>query len=74
MFVAGDKVGQKIPLASGGGGMPMGGGFPGRGDPHAMLAQQNREMEALDRRAQRDRSASMNQVRRGFFVSLQLEP
>lgn len=65
VFVLGDKVGQKVPAA---GGMPMvsgggGGAFPGRGDPQAMLAQQNRDMEALERRAQRDRSASMNQVR-----------
>ena len=47
----------------------VGVGVGGRPDAQAMLAQQNREMEALERRSQRERSASMNpsQVRSPFL-------
>jgi len=41
-------------------GAGMGVGVGGRPDAQAMLAQQNREMEALERRSQRERSVSMN--------------
>lgn len=41
-------------------GVGVGIGVGGRPDAQAMLAQQNREMEALERRSQRERSASMN--------------
>ncbi|KAI9443020.1 hypothetical protein H4582DRAFT_1922051 [Lactarius indigo] len=67
VFVLGERQGQRIP--PGGpiaGGMPpnvgvgVGIGVSGRPDAQAMLAQQNREMEALERRSQRERSASMN--------------
>jgi hypothetical protein len=40
--------------------MGVGVGVGGRPDAQAMLAQQSREMEALERRSQRERSASMN--------------
>jgi hypothetical protein len=43
-------------------GVGIGIGVGGRPDAQAMLAQQNREMEALERRSQRERSASMNPV------------
>ena len=54
----------------------VGVGVGGRPDAQAMLAQQNREMEALERRSQRERSASMNpgqvsiafETRRGPFL------
>ncbi|KAN0139693.1 hypothetical protein V8E53_002355 [Lactarius tabidus] len=71
VFVLGERSGQRIP--TGGpiaGGMPpnvgvgIGIGVGGRPDAQAMLAQQNREMEALERRSQRERSASMNPVPR----------
>lgn len=69
VFVLGERQGQRIP--AGGpiaGGMPpnvgvgVGIGVGGRPDAQAMIAQQNREMEALERRSQRERSASMNPV------------
>jgi hypothetical protein len=41
-------------------GVGVGVGVGGRSDAQAMLAQQNREMEALERRSQRERSGSMN--------------
>jgi len=41
-------------------GIGVGMGVGGRPDAQAMLAQQNREMESLERRSQRERSASMN--------------
>ena len=49
-----------------GAGVGVGIGVGGRPDAQAMLVQQNREMEALERRSQRERSGSMNpaQVRR----------
>ena len=73
MFVLGEKQGQRVPppvpvggmppnvgVGVGAGGMGVGVGVGGRPDAQAMLAQQNREMEALERRSQRERSASMN--------------
>jgi len=68
VFVLGERQGQRIPAAGGpiAAGMPpsvgvgVGIGVGGRPDAQAMLAQQNREMEALERRSQRERSASMN--------------
>ena len=36
--------------------------FGARGDPQAMLAHQNREMEALERRSMRERSLSTTQM------------
>ncbi|TFY79675.1 hypothetical protein EWM64_g4341 [Hericium alpestre] len=71
VFVMGDKMGQKImvppgppvppgsahPIAPGAPVMP----FAGRPDPQVLLAQQNRDMEALERRSQRERSMSMTQ-------------
>jgi hypothetical protein len=50
-------------------GVSVGGGRP---DAQAMLAQQNREMEALERRNQRERSASMNPVQ--VCVALPQQP
>jgi hypothetical protein len=41
-------------------GVGVGMGVGGRPDAHAMLVQQNREMEAVERRSQRERSGSMN--------------
>jgi hypothetical protein len=41
-------------------GAGVGVGVGGRPDAQAMLVQQNREMEALERRSQRERSGSMN--------------
>jgi len=75
VFVLGERQGQRVPPAGPVGGMPpnvvgvgagiglgvgVGVGVGGRPDAQAMLAQQNREMEALERRNQRERSASMN--------------
>lgn len=70
----GERQGQRVPPSGPVGGMPpnvgagvgVGMGVSGRPDAQAMLVQQNREMEALERRSQRDRSGSMNpaQVRR----------
>ncbi|KAA1472260.1 hypothetical protein DENSPDRAFT_838481 [Dentipellis sp. KUC8613] len=69
VYVMGDKMGQKVVQ----GGPPVPPGMPhqmqpgpqninfGGRDPQALLAQQNREMEALERRSQRERSASMSQ-------------
>ena len=57
-------------------GMGMNVGVGGRSDAQAMLAQQNREMEALERRSQRERSGSMNpvQVRRIVLTTTTLSP
>ncbi|KAH9971997.1 hypothetical protein BGW80DRAFT_1317512 [Lactifluus volemus] len=65
-FVLGERQGQRVPAAGSVGGMPpnVGVGVGGRPDAQAMLAQQNREMEALERRSQRERSASMNPSQR----------
>ncbi|KAH9010461.1 hypothetical protein EDB85DRAFT_2050407 [Lactarius pseudohatsudake] len=66
VFVLGERQGQRIPAGPIAAGMPpnvgvgVGIGVGGRPDAQAMLAQQNREMEALERRSQRERSASMN--------------
>jgi len=72
----GERQGQRVPPSGPVGGMPpnvgvgagisVGMGVGGRPDAQVMLAQQNREMEALERRSQRERSGSMNpaQVRR----------
>ena len=76
MFVLGERQGQRVPPSGPIGGMPpnvgmgvgagagvgvgMGMGVGGRPDAQAMIAQQNREMEALERRSQRERSGSMN--------------
>jgi len=68
----GERQGQRVPPSGPVGGMPpnvgagVGVGVGGRPDAQAMLVQQNREMEALERRSQRERSGSMNhaQVRR----------
>jgi hypothetical protein len=69
VFVLGERQGQRVPPSGPVGGMPpnvggvgggMGMGVGGRADAQAMLAQQNREMEALERRSQRERSGSMN--------------
>jgi hypothetical protein len=72
VFVLGERQGQRVPPSGPVGGMPpnvgvgmgvgagMGVGVGGRPDAQAMLAQQNREMEALERRSQRERSVSMN--------------
>ena len=66
VFVLGERQGQRVPPSGPVGGMPpnvgvgMGVGVGGRQDAQAMLAQQNREMEALERRSQRERSVSMN--------------
>jgi hypothetical protein len=70
VFVLGERQGQRVPPAGPVGGMPpnlgvgagVGVGVGGRPDAQAMLVQQNREMEALERRNQRERSASMNPV------------
>ncbi|KDQ49899.1 hypothetical protein JAAARDRAFT_165252 [Jaapia argillacea MUCL 33604] len=74
VYVLGEKTGQQVfanasqpqvtPQKPGGsmggygGAGPSGIGIPGA-NPQAMLAQQNANMEALDRRAQRERSGSM---------------
>ncbi|KAH9048737.1 hypothetical protein EDB84DRAFT_1434146 [Lactarius hengduanensis] len=66
VFVLGERQGQRIPAGPIAAGMPpnvgvgVGIGVGGRPDAQAMIAQQNREMEALERRSQRERSASMN--------------
>ena len=46
--------------AGAGVGVGVGMGVGGRPDAQAMIAQQNREMEALERRSQRERGGSMN--------------
>jgi hypothetical protein len=53
-------------------GMGVGVGVGGRPDAQAMLAQQNREMEALERRSQRERSGSMNPAQVRLAVSTAL--
>ena len=68
VFVLGERQGQRVPPSGPVGGMPpnvgvgvgAGVGVGGRPDAQAMLVQQNREMEALERRSQRERSGSMN--------------
>ncbi|KAI0251100.1 hypothetical protein BJV78DRAFT_508245 [Lactifluus subvellereus] len=62
VYVLGERQGQRVPPPGPVGAMPpnVGVGVGGRPDAQAMLAQQNREMEALERRSQRERSASMN--------------
>ena len=73
VFVMGDRQGQKVfpnapgmpnvPIPPGAGGSYT--GIPGmglHGNAPAMLQHQNSTMEALDRRAQRDRGMSMGQV------------
>lgn len=85
VFVVGEKQGQRVPpsgpvggmppnvgVGVGAGGMGVGVGVGGRPDAQAMLAQQNREMEALERRSQRERSASMNPVQ--VCVALPQQP
>jgi hypothetical protein len=77
----GERQGQRVPPSGPVGGMPpnvgagvaVGMGVGGRPDAQAMLVQQNREMEALERRSQRERSSSMNpaQVRRVALQELQ---
>lgn len=68
LFVMGEKIGQKVypnqhtGSAERPGPPSMGMGFGGIGNSQAMLAQQNSNLEALERRSQRDRSASMNTV------------
>jgi len=73
VFVMGERQGQRVPPSGPVGGMPpnvasgsvgVGIGVGGRPDAQAMLVQQNREMEALERRSQRDRSGSMNPAQR----------
>ncbi|KAL1936971.1 hypothetical protein VTO73DRAFT_2823 [Trametes versicolor] len=59
VYVMGEKQGQKVFP----GDMGMGYGMPGMnvpGNPQALLAHQNSNMEALEKRAIRDRSGSMN--------------
>ena len=64
----GERQGQRVPPSGPVGGMPpnvgagvgVGMGVSGRPDAQAMLVQQNRELEALERRSQRERSGSMN--------------
>ncbi|KAI0917653.1 hypothetical protein AcW1_007198 [Taiwanofungus camphoratus] len=72
LFVMGEKMGQKVyPTAAPGAGdrqpslppgvgISFGGGVGIGGNPQALLAQQNSNMEALERRSQRERSGSMN--------------
>ncbi|KAH9985738.1 hypothetical protein BJV77DRAFT_1031425 [Russula vinacea] len=79
LFVLGERQGQRVPPSGPVGGMPpnvgmgvgagrgrcgRGYGVGGRPDAQAMIAQQNREMEALERRSQRERSGSMNPAQR----------
>jgi len=75
IFVLGERQGQRVPPSGPVGGMPpnvgvgaagigVGMGVGGRPDAQAMLVQQNREMEALERRSQRERSGSMNPAQR----------
>lgn len=75
MYIAGENTGRKVaipPMAAGHAGRPAGhpmGGPPGMGGmvgmgagvqhQAAMLAHQNREMEAMDRRQARDRAGGM---------------
>lgn len=51
---------QSIPPAAMAMGLPFGGAVGG--NAQALLAQQNSNMEALERRSQRERSTSMNTV------------
>lgn len=70
VFVLGDRQGQKVNYPNIGGLAERGQAIPpnvmgmGFGNPQALLAQQNSNMEAIERRNQRerDRSASMSQV------------
>ena len=82
IYVMGERQGQKVfPGAGGPGQMPMtpGGDRPGMNYPgmppmgmprnaQGMLAHQNSQMEALERRAQRERGMSMAQVRRPLLM------
>lgn len=83
VFVLGERQGQRVLPSGSVGGMPpnvggmgagmgMGVGVGGRSDAQAMLAQQNREMEALERRSQRERSGSMNPAQVRGMVSTTL--
>lgn len=73
VYILGERQGQKVfpggAPGSGAPGMPERApsmqGLPPFGNPQAMLAQQNSQMEALERRTQRerDRSASVSAVR-----------
>ncbi|KAF9783168.1 hypothetical protein BJ322DRAFT_1008233 [Thelephora terrestris] len=67
VYIAGDKVGQKVLQGTAGGppGVPppMGMGYPVPATTQSMLAQQNRQMEALERRNAEQRArGSMNAV------------
>lgn len=77
MYVLGEKLGQRVlpnqrqpvPSTSGVPGMPaMGGGMQHQA---AMLAQQSREMEQLERRQARERAAGMgaHAVRSLYYIS-----
>ena len=77
IYVMGERQGQKVfPGAAGAGPIPMtpagerpGMNYPGMPamgiprNPQGMLAHQNSQMEALERRAQRERGMSMGQAR-----------
>ncbi|KAI0292831.1 hypothetical protein B0F90DRAFT_1644717 [Multifurca ochricompacta] len=66
VFVLGERQGHRVPptptvaATAAAPGVPPNVAVGGRADAQAILAQQNREMEALERRSQRERSASMN--------------
>ena len=72
IFVMGERQGQKVYSGQEGPTMPPGSGRPGMtygipgmpipGNPQAMLAQQNSNMEALERRRQRAVSMGQQQV------------
>jgi len=85
VIVLGERQGQRVAPSGPVGGMPpnvggvgagmgmgVGVGVGGRSDAQAMLAQQNREMEALERRSQRERSGSMNPAQVRGIVSTTL--
>ena len=71
VFVVGHRQGEKVFGPIGAAPIPPQGAGPNfgmppmgmPGNPQAMLAHQNSNMDALERRAQRERGISMNQVR-----------
>ena len=67
IFVVGDKIGRQAhhpnQLQGSSDLQAKAIGFGGMGNPQAMLAQQNSNLEALERRNPRDRSTSLTAVR-----------
>lgn len=66
LYVMGDKIGNQVPLPNH---PDRQIGFGGMGNPKAMLAQQNSNLEALERRNPRDRTTGLTAVRPICYTS-----